>query len=223
MIRGGAPEGAGFKARAANAGGQAPRTLAECYCNANQLFWLARLPSGIMFGERRQAVLFTVCPWLAMSYIYSHHYGVLRWIFCLVVIDLLLHPPPTRIQPQVCSLTHSTMAPSRKQSYGPSVGSDPTGNVSRSSTTTTTSSGRSGSTASTALDEILKQNPQIVTDRYVKEEKLNQYLASTYGPGQWKVHVRGVLLLHLLPEMMEVLFLCIISHSDKRLPHGRAA
>ncbi len=51
MIRGGAPEGAGFKARAANAGGQAPRTLAECYCNANQLFWLARLPSGIFLGK----------------------------------------------------------------------------------------------------------------------------------------------------------------------------
>jgi len=49
MIRGGAPEEAGFKARAANAGGQAPRTLAECYWNANQLFWLARLPSGIFF------------------------------------------------------------------------------------------------------------------------------------------------------------------------------
>jgi hypothetical protein len=62
--------------------------------------------------------------------------------------------------------------------------------ISRSSTAGTAGSGSSSSTTSSAFSAILKRNPQIVSDRYVKEAKLKAYLAKKYGNGACEVHVR---------------------------------
>src|SRR4051812_45741671 len=89
----------------------------------------------------------------------------------------------------------------RTKGYGPSSSSNP-GRVSRSSTATTVGSGSSGSVTSMALSDILKQNPQKVSGRYVKELKLKQYLASIYSRDQWDVHVGTICFCPPAAEMM---------------------
>ncbi|OQU98396.1 hypothetical protein CLAIMM_04190 [Cladophialophora immunda] len=81
------------------------------------------------------------------------------------------------------------MASSHKQSYGSSSGSHSIGSSTTiTSRTSTFSSSSSGATAGTTFSSVLKQNPQIVSDRYIKSDKLTQYLEATYGSGQCAVH-----------------------------------
>ncbi|KIX94452.1 uncharacterized protein Z520_09838 [Fonsecaea multimorphosa CBS 102226] len=94
------------------------------------------------------------------------------------------------------------MAPSRTHSYGPSLdgGSGSGSNsISRSSTTTTVTS---DTTASTAWSDILRQNPQIVSDRYVKKEKLKKHLDATYGEGQCAVHYKSGNFYIIAPDVL---------------------
>lgn len=80
------------------------------------------------------------------------------------------------------------MSSKNQKYYGPSFDVEPR-SVTRSSTTTTTSSGSGNSITSSAFSELLKRNPQTVSDRYVKEDKLKRYLHSKYKREEWEVHV----------------------------------
>lgn len=80
------------------------------------------------------------------------------------------------------------MSSTNQKYYGPSFDVEPR-SVTRSSTTTTTSSGSGNSITSSAFSELLKRNPQKVSDRYVKLDKLKKYLGSKYKPKEWEVYV----------------------------------
>lgn len=82
------------------------------------------------------------------------------------------------------------MSPARRKIYGPSFHGGSSG-ISRSSTATTATSDSSSSSASTAISDVAKE-VQTVTNRYVKEEKLMEYLAATYKPGEYSCAVRGI-------------------------------
>ncbi|KAK5046956.1 hypothetical protein LTR84_007310 [Exophiala bonariae] len=77
------------------------------------------------------------------------------------------------------------MSPDQQTSYKPSFDSD---GISRSSTLSTANSSSGHSITSSAFKELLKRNPQQVSARYLKEDKLKRYLRSKFRPEEWEVH-----------------------------------